>query len=115
MISLQATNDSTVWQVAVTDLNRQVLETAKDLQARHDKQLETILKSLNPRFDSLEKKLDDVEKDLGAKIEKVEKDLGKVDKDVTFIRAAGTVAGILVTLAFKIPSSVWDKVFSVGP
>ena len=104
-----------MWQVSVTDLSRQVLESSRDLQARHDKQLEVILTSFNPKFDRLESQV----KDLGTQISKVEKDLGtqisKVEKDVTFIRAVGTVVVVLLTLAIKIPSSVWEKLFSIEP
>jgi len=164
LTSLHATNESmsTMWQVSVTDLSRQVLESSRDLQARNDKQLELILTSLNPKFDRLESQVKDlgtqisnvqkdlskvekdlgtqisnvekdlgtqisnvqkdiskVEKDLGTQISKVEKDLGtqisKVEKDVTFIRAVGTVVVVLLTLAIKIPSSVWEKLFSIEP
>jgi phage-related tail protein len=153
LTSLHATNESmsTMWQVSVTDLSRQVLESSRDLQARNDKQLELILTSLNPKFDRLESQVKDlgtqisnvqkdlskVEKDLGTQISNVEKDLGtqisnvqkdiskvekdlgtqisKVEKDVTFIRAVGTVVVVLLTLAIKIPSSVWEKLFSIEP
>jgi chromosome segregation ATPase len=175
LTSLHATNESmsTMWQVSVTDLSRQVLESSRDLQARNDKQLELILTSLNPKFDRLESQVKDlgtqisnvqkdlskvekdlgtqisnvekdlgtqiskVEEDLGTQISKVEKDLGtqisnvqkdiskvekdlgtqisKVEKDVTFIRAVGTVVVVLLTLAIKIPSSVWEKLFSIEP
>ena len=126
-----------MWQVSVTDLSRQVLESSRYLQARHDKQLEVILTSFNPKFDRLESQVKDlgtqiskVEKDLGTQISKVEKDLGtqiskvendlgtqisKVEKDVTFIRAVGTVVVVLLTLAIKIPSSVLEKLFSIEP
>ena len=125
---LRATNEtsSTVWQVSVTDLTRQVLESSRDLQARHDQQLETILTSLGPRFDRLDNAIGKVEEKLGAQISNVEKDLArvekelgaqitKVEKDVTFIRAAGTVMVILITLAVKIPSKVWEKLFMIEP
>ena len=93
-----------MWQVSVTDLSLQVLGSSRDLQARHDKQLEVILTSFNPKFDRLESQV----KDLGTQISKVE-------KDVTFIRAVGTVVVVLLTLAIKIPSSVWEKLFSIEP
>jgi len=111
-----------MWQVSVTDLSRQVLESSRDLQARNDKQLELILTSLNPKFDRLESQV----KDLGTQISNVQKDISKVEKDlgtqisnvekdVTFIRAVGTVVVVLLTLAIKIPSSVWEKLFSIEP
>ena len=101
----------------MTELTRQVLESSRDLQARHDQQLETILTSLGPRFDRLDNAIGKVEEKLGGKISNVEKELGaqitKVEKDVTFIRAAGTVMVILITLAVKIPSKVWEKLFMI--
>lgn len=112
---MNESTSSTMLQVSVTDLTRQVLESSRDMQARHDKQFEMILMSLNPRFDRLDSAIRKVEKDLGN----VEKDLGakisNVEKEVTFIRATGIVIVVLLTLAIKIPSRAWEKLFSIEP
>jgi predicted nucleic acid-binding Zn-ribbon protein len=116
-------------QISLTDLNKQVLDTAQYLQDRQDNQLERILQLIAGRYrfdrveaqiNNVEDKISRVEKDLGAqigkvedKISRVEKDLGaqigKVESEVAYIRAAGTVIVVLATLASKVPPSVWEN------
>ena len=103
----RATNTSmgTQLQISLTDLDKQVLDTAQYLQDRQDDQLERILHLIAGRFDRVEAQISNVEaeisrveKDLGAQIGKVEKDLGaqigKVESEVAYIRAAGPSIGL---------------------
>ena len=78
----------------------QMLEHVRYLESRQDARFSEILASLQGRFD----RFDASQRDLSQK-------LTQVEKDVAFIRAAGTVIVVLLTLASKVPESVWKELF----